>query len=77
MDGSSGDGEIFRVTEKVTEVTVRDTFEILTRSKLRSFEVKEWRRSCRLKTTDIQIDNRTLKIAVCNGRAFVPGFLES
>jgi iron only hydrogenase large subunit-like protein len=77
MDVSSGDGEIFGVTERVTEATGRYTFEILTRSKFRSLETKQRRRSCHLKTTDIQIGNRSLKIAVCNGIAFARGFLES
>jgi iron only hydrogenase large subunit-like protein len=77
MDGSSDDGEIFGVTERVTEATGRYTFEILTRSKLRSLEVKQRRRSCHLKTSDIQIGNRSLKIAVCNGIAFARRFLES
>lgn len=67
MGESSGAGAIFGSTGGVIEATVRTAYEWLTGQPLGYMEFTELRGIKGIKTTEIEIDGRIIKIAVANG----------
>jgi NADH-quinone oxidoreductase subunit G len=77
MGESSGAAAIFGVTGGVAEATVRYAHQLVTGNALGPLTYEELRGSDSIKTADVTIGSRTIKIAVCNGSGAAAELIDS